>query len=98
MSLLALILFAPWFLILIWAYWRFPTGLPRTAQRRWFDGGAVVIALAASAIAMSMTYAANATIGGAIWKQVVATVAGYALFLGVLAAAFALRGVLWPRR
>ncbi|TDR48849.1 hypothetical protein DFR29_101473 [Tahibacter aquaticus] len=90
MSLLALILFSPWFAILAWVYWRFPAR-PAGAARRGLDLAALLLALLASAAAMYWAYAANIGFGGAIWKQVIATLWGYAAFLFVLGAAALLR-------
>lgn len=90
MSLLALILFAPWFAILAWAYWRFPARRPGAAGRG-IDLLVLLLALLASAAAMYGAYAANIGFGGAIWKQVIATLWGYAVFLAVLGAAMLVR-------
>ena len=98
MSLLALVLFAPWFAILGWAYWTFPRALPRTAARRAGDLLALLLAVIGSARAMHLAYAANVGFGGAIWKQVIATLCGYGVFLAVLFAAFVLRSLWKPAR
>lgn len=90
MSLLALILFAPWFAILAWAYWRFPARRPGAAGRG-VDLLVLLLAVAASAAAMQWAYAANIGFGGAIWKQVIATLWGYAAFLAVIGMAVLLR-------
>ncbi|UXI69191.1 hypothetical protein [Tahibacter amnicola] len=91
MSLLALVLFSPWFSILSWVYWRFPADRTGDPRRRRFDIAAIVLAVALGAAAMHGGYVANIGIGGGIWKQVIATLYGYGSFLGVLAVAFVLR-------
>ena len=42
---LALLLLAPWLLILGWAYFTYPKSLPRTAVRRVFDWVALLLAV-----------------------------------------------------
>lgn len=98
MSLLALVLFSPWFAILGWAYWTFPRTLPHTPARRAGDLVALTIAVIGSARAMHLAYAANVGFGGAIWKQVIATLCGYGVFLAVLGMAFVLRSLWWAPR
>lgn len=95
MRWLALILFAPWFAILLWAYWSFPRAMARTAARRGFDLAAILAAIGLGAWAMIASYEASAGIGGSIWKQVAASTFIYAAFLGVLALAMLLRRLIW---
>src|SRR4051794_10786347 len=97
MSLLALILFSPWFAILGWAYWTYPRRIPATPARRFFDLAMLVASVGASALAMHWAYAANDGFGGTIWKQVVATLWGYGAFLALLGTAFPLRAHFFPR-
>jgi len=97
MSLLALILFSPWFAILGWAYWMYPRRIPVSLPRRVFDLSALTASVLASALAMHWAYAANDGFGGTIWKQVVATLWGYGTFLALLGAAFPLRAHFFPR-
>ncbi len=49
MRYLAILLLAPWLLILCWGYWSYPKSLPRVAARRVFDVVMVVLALIAAA-------------------------------------------------
>jgi hypothetical protein len=91
MSLLALILFSPWFAILAWAYWRYPRQAAVSPRRRLFDVAVVLLAVMASALAMHLAYTANDGFGGRIWKQVAATLWGYGAFLALL-------GLAWPLR
>jgi hypothetical protein len=90
-SLLALVLFAPWFAILGWVYWNYPTSHVVTASRRRFDKAALLLAVAWSAIAMRWSYFLPFENAGPIWSQVIATLAGYHVFLAMLLAAFLIR-------
>src|SRR5690348_2146278 len=45
---LAVLLLAPWLLILGWAYFTYPKSLPRTAARRLFDGLALLLSAVAA--------------------------------------------------
>ena len=98
MRWLAILLFAPWFAILIWAYWRFPRSLPRTAARRAFDAVVILATLVASVVAMLHWHDLNVGVGGSIWKQVAASTAIYGAFLGVLLAAVLVRAAIWSPR
>lgn len=97
MRWLAIILFAPWFAILIWAYWVFPKSLPRTVSRRFFDVVVIVATLAVSIWGMLEYHDANEGYGGSIWKQVAASTAVYIAFLGALVVAVLLRARIWKR-
>jgi hypothetical protein len=97
MRWLAIILFAPWFAILVWAYWVFPKSLPRTLARRGFDAAAIVLALGISAWVMLGSYHLSEGTGGAIWKQVAASTGIYGAFLGVLLIAVLVRTQVWKR-
>lgn len=92
---LALLLFAPWFAILGWAYWKFPKRQVSSGRTRRFDAGMLLLALALSALAMRWTFAMEFTNAGSLWPQVLATLAGYHAFLAVLALAWFLRGRLF---
>lgn len=92
MANLALILFAPWFAIVCWLYWKYPGSHARTPQRRRFDLVAMALALVASAVAMRWGYAEPFNGVGAMWPQVLATLAAYHVFLGVLVVAWFVRG------
>jgi len=87
---LALVLFAPWFLILSVLYWCYPRH-PRPPARRRFDGVALLLAYAGCVAALywSMGFADRSY--GALWPQILATSVGYGVFLGVLTGAFFLR-------
>ena len=88
---LALILFAPWFAILTWAYWKFPKTLQVNASRRRFDVAAILIAVIASGLAMRWAYSFNWKDASPLWPQVVATLSAYKAFLIVMIVAFWIR-------
>jgi len=91
MPLLALVLFAPWFAILGWAYWAYPKSHVVTPARRRLDMAALVLATVLSAIAMRWAYFLPFEGTGTMWPQVIATLAGYHAFLVVLLVAFLVR-------
>jgi hypothetical protein len=88
---LALILFAPWFAILAWAYWQYPKSHLRSAGRRRFDLLVLVLALALSIIAMRWSYFLPFKGVGVMWPQVIATLAAYHTFTLVLVLGWFLR-------
>lgn len=92
---LALILFAPWFAILGWAYWAFPRSLPTSPRRRRFDLIALLLALVLSVLAMRWAFYQPAQGAGAMWPQVSATLAAYHVFLVVIVGAWFLRARLY---
>lgn len=90
MPYLPLILFLPWFLILGTLFWLFPR-TPRTWMRRFFDATTLVVAGAGSFIGMRWGYLnANAEVG-AMWKQILAALIAYGIFLGVMTVALIVR-------
>jgi hypothetical protein len=93
---LPLILFLPWFAILGALYCLFPRN-PRTAARRLFDAAVLVCSAVASFIAMRWGFESATATGGAIWKQVLATLLTYAAFLAVLVIAALLRARIFRR-
>ncbi len=97
MRWLAVVLFAPWFAILLWAYWNFPKSLPRSAARRTFDLVVIGVTLLASLAAMLLSHDLSEGIGASIWKQVAASTGIYIAFLGVLLMAVWVRAILWRR-
>ena len=88
---LALILFLPWFLILGVLFWMYPRQ-PRPPARKWVDAGALALAVLAFVLAMHWGHGWADPGYGHMWRQIVATAASYAAFLGVLSIAF------WWRR
>lgn len=91
MSLLALLLFTPWFAILGWAFLSYPKSHAVTPARRRFDIGALLLALLLSVLAMRWAYYLRFADAGPLWPQVIATLAGYHVFLAVLLVAYLLR-------
>jgi hypothetical protein len=91
-QVLALVLFLPWFAILTTLFWFYPRE-PRDAGRRVFDLVSIALALVAFVIVVRWAhgYAAPTGTAGNIWRQVLATVSGYAVFLGAMVAAWFLR-------
>lgn len=107
MRYLALLLLAPWLLILGWAYASYPKSLPRTPARRLFDALALLLAFAAAvyagllgfdAVQLPMPDEAGRRASGAIWQQVLPALCGYGAFAAVLVLALPLRARLWRRR
>lgn len=103
---LALLLLAPWLLILGWAYFTYPKGLPRTAARRVFDWAALLLAVIAAAWCAVLGFDAAplpqvdqfGRASGAIWQQVLPVLLGYGGCVAVLLLAFMARHVLWRPR
>ena len=93
---LALLLFAPWFLILAVLYWVYPRQ-PRDAGRRVFDVGALAIALVAFVLTLHWAHGYADRHYGAMWPQILATSVGYGVFLLVLVVAIFVRRA-WLRR
>ena len=93
---LALILFAPWFLILSVLYWLYPRQ-PRNAKRRWFDAVALAVALLAFIATLHWSHAYADRQYGAMWPQILATSAGYGVYLLVLTAAVFIRRAIFRR-
>ncbi len=105
MRYLAILLLAPWLLILGWAYWAYPKSLPRTRRRRLFDAAMLLVAASLGArMALygfdAVSVAAAGQYGpqsGAIWKQVLPALCGYGAFVAVLVAALIVRSLLFRR-
>lgn len=105
MRYLALLLLAPWLVVLGWAYSAYPKSLPRTAGRRVFDGLALLAAATATVIAAVLGYEAVEVpqvgqfgrASGAIWQQVLPALYGYGACVAVLLVALIVRSWLWGR-
>ena len=87
---LALILFLPWFAILVYVFWRFPPR-PRTTARRSLDAAALLVATTLSTVGMQWSFLHADPKYGGMWKQVLATSVAYGLFLLVLTVAVVVR-------
>lgn len=90
---LALILFLPWYLVILIVYWRM-----RRTPARWtgraFDLAAIAISIATAAMAgpWALAHADNSI--GSMWPQILATVVGYGAFLAVITLAALVRRML----
>lgn len=93
---LALLLFAPWFLILAVLYWLYPRQ-PRDAGRRMFDAAALLVAAVAFVVALHWAHHYASRAHGTMWPQILATSVGYGVFLLALAVAVFVRRS-WLRR
>jgi hypothetical protein len=106
MRYLAILLLAPWLLILGWAYWTYPKSLPRTRVRRSFDLAALLLAAFAAVECASTAFdtASVPMVGqygpasGAIWQQVLPALYGYGACVLVLVLAMIVRHLLWRPR
>jgi len=87
---LALILFAPWFLILSVLFWLYPRQ-PRHAKRRVFDAVALVVALVAFVATLRWSHGYADRRYGEMWPQILATSVGYGVYLAVLTVAVFVR-------
>ena len=87
---LALVLFAPWFLILSALYWHYPRE-PRGAARTRFDAAALLLAFAACVLSLYWSFGWADRAHGTLWPQILATSIGYGVVLAVLGGAFWLR-------
>jgi hypothetical protein len=93
---LALILFSTWFLILSVLFWLYPRQ-PRNARRRLFDAASLVVALVAFVATLRWAHGSADRGYGAMWPQILATSAGYAVYLLVLTVAVFVRRA-WLRQ
>ena len=87
---LALILFAPWFVILCVLYWLYPRQ-PRSATRRAFDALALLLAFVGCLLSLRWSFGLADRSFGHLWPQILATSVGYGVFLAVLTGAFFVR-------
>lgn len=93
---LALILFVPWFSILAVLFWVYPRQ-PRTFARTLFDTTALVVSTVLAALGMYWGFDYADPSYGGMWKQVVATMGAYGMFLAAMTIAILLRHR-WLRR
>jgi len=87
---LSFLLFLPTFAIIGALYCAFPRR-PRSALRWIADIAVVLVAAVLSVAAMRWGFRASIGTGGALWKQIVATLLAYGVFLGVLVVAVVVR-------
>lgn len=94
---LAFLLFLPWYLVLAVLFWMYPRG-PRPVKVRVFDVASLALAIGASVIGGIWGFRHADLDAGAIWKQVLASLVCYGLFLAVLGIAAIIRRTTWPKR
>ncbi|MCX7557460.1 hypothetical protein OS187_11655 [Xanthomonadaceae bacterium JHOS43] len=97
MQYLSVILFFPWFVVVGAWFMLFPRQ-PGGALRRLFELTALVVAVLLSIRAMLWGIENADPTAGAIWKQVLATLLAYGMFLGVLLLAWPVRNQLLRRK
>ncbi len=99
---LAILLLAPWLVILAWAYWRFPRSLPRPRGRRRFDTVIVALAAIVAIVLAHVGYLSTVnlphqgTIG--VWQMVAPVLYAYGGYSLVLFAGLVLRHRVWGQR
>ena len=87
---LALILFLPWYAILGFVFWRFPSQ-PRSPARRGFDRASLLMAFVLAIVSMQWSFNYAASSYGGMWKQILATSVSYGVFLLALTVATLVR-------
>jgi len=93
---LALVLFLPTFAIIAGLFLAFPRR-PRPRWRLAFDLCVVLAAAVCSAAAMLWGFRVATGVGGAIWRQLLATLLAYGAFALVIVAGLVARSALWRR-
>jgi hypothetical protein len=88
---LGLILFLPWYAILILAYCRFAPPRARGGWRYAFDAAALLLAVAATTLSLHWSLAIADPTHGKMWAQVLGTSVSYGVFLAVMTCAWFLR-------
>ena len=94
---LTLILFLPWFLILSALFWIWPRQ-PRGLARRLYDLAAILASLALFVASLYWLQDLADPAHGRMWRHILATAAGYGVFLAAMLVAFVLRMLLFRRR
>jgi hypothetical protein len=87
---LGLILFLPWYAILLVVYW----ASARRASAPWrrpFDVAAVLAAVAATTASLHWSFERAGAGYGGMWRQVLATSVSYGVFLAVMTGAWFVR-------
>lgn len=95
-TFLAFILFFPAFCVVGVLYCLFPR-TSRSNVRLGADLVTLLVAAMLSIVAMRWGFYATLGVGGAVWKQVAATLLAYAVFLGVLGIGWILRALFFRR-
>ena len=94
---LALILFLPWFAILGTLFWLYPRA-PRHPMRAGYNLAVLALSLVSSWFGMRWGMLEADPTAGAIWKQVLATLVAYGVFLAVITVAWVARGKIFTSR
>ena len=94
---LTLILFLPWFLILSALFWIWPRQ-PRGVARRLYDLAAILASLALFVASLYWLQDLADPAHGRMWRHILATAAGYGVFLAAMLVAFVLRMLLFRHR
>ena len=94
---LTLILFLPWFLILSALFWIWPRQ-PRGIARRLYDLAAILVSLGLFVASLYWLQDLADPAHGRMWRHILATAAGYGVFLAAMLVAFVLRMLLFRRR
>lgn len=94
---LTLILFLPWFLILATLFCFWPRE-PRGVARRLYDVVALLLSLAVFLASLYWVQDFADPAHGRMWKHILATAFGYAVFLGAMLVAVLVRALLFGRR
>ena len=94
---LALVLFLPWFAILGALFWFYPR-TPKHPMRAGYNLAVLALALVLSWAGMRWGMLNADPDAGAIWKQVLATLLAYGVFLLVVALAWVGRGKIFRAR
>ena len=87
---LGLILFLPWYAILLVLYCRYPRAQGRRLRYA-YDAVALVLALGATTWSLHWSMAITDPSHGGMWRQVLATSVSYGVFLAFLTVAWFLR-------
>lgn len=94
---LTLVLFLPWFVILSVLFWAWPRQ-PRGFARRLYDVVAIALSLALFVASLHWLQGLADPAHGRMWRHILATAAGYGVFLAAMLAAFVLRALVFRRR
>ena len=87
---LGLILFLPWYAILLVLYCRYPRAQGRGARHA-FDAIALAIAIAATTFSLHWSMSLADPVFGGMWRQVLGTSVSYGVFLAIMTGAWFLR-------
>jgi len=98
MRFLAILLLAPWLLILGWVYWAYPKSLPRTAGRRSLDALVLLLAAAGAVGCALLGFDTVRVPQVGQFGPSLPALYGYGACVGVLVVGAILRTMIWRRR